>query len=103
MGERSQDLVVYQKSIPYLNILSYCLLSKGLMDLGRNIKMIQNKVNVYNLPNYQQFLANQNEVNAVLSSLRDEEEKFQTYLQEISLLVNQDVTNFRDRIDKTTL
>lgn len=73
------------------------------MDIGRNAKMIQNKVNVYNLPNYQQFLSNQNQVNSVQTSLREEEERFQTYLQEISLVVSQDVASFKDRIDKQTL
>jgi hypothetical protein len=72
------------------------------MDINRNIKMIQNKINRYNLPNYNQFLSDSNQVRSTLESLGEEEEKFQTYLQEISIVAKNDTKNFGDRIDKNT-
>ncbi len=65
---KTREEQALQKSIPYLNILSYVLLNKGLMDLNASSKLIKNKINLYNLPDFNQFVSDRYQVKPVSDS-----------------------------------
>ena len=100
--EKPAEFIVYQKAIPYMNVLSYLLLNKGLLDLSGNIKLIKNKVNIYNLPNFNQFVNSPAHVNQTLKSLSDDSNAISQYKNHIGGLVAQDMSRYGNQISNNT-
>lgn len=99
-GERPAQHIAYQKAVPYLNCLSFLLLNKGLMDLNSNYKLIKNKINLYNLPNFKQFTNTPSQVEPVLKDLSEDSHTFGQYKNRVGGFVSQDLSRYGDRIAK---
>jgi len=72
------------------------------MDLNSNYRLIQNKVNVYNLPNFKNFVNDPQQVGIMLNELNQDYQTFGDYNTRVSGFVQSDFARYGKTISPIT-